>query len=170
MLSTPSISLVLWSLAPGPDPDGEQLRLLPLLDPGERARWDRFRDGRDRWSYAAAHALCRLSLSASPAAVGPRAAPEDWRFLEGPHGKPEVDTARSKAQARPFSISHTRGLSACARLDAPPAPGLAVGVDVEGRNRPLEAQGLADRFFHPLEARWLSSLPEEAVLGAFMGL
>ncbi|WP_413204831.1 4'-phosphopantetheinyl transferase family protein [Rhodospirillum sp. A1_3_36] len=164
------IPLVLWTLTPGPDPEDDQRRLLPLLDSEERARWERFRDARDRWSYAAAHGLCRLSLSASPDSLGPCTTPAGWRFLPGPHGKPEVDPLRSQASARPFSISHTRGLSACARLDALPAPGLAVGVDVEGTHRPLDAQNLADRFFHPMEAQWLRRLPEDAVLGAFMTL
>ncbi len=81
--------------------------------------------------------------------------PAAWRFREDPGGKPSlVEDARAPALS--FSLSHTRGLVACAI-----AGGGDVGIDVEGVDRRVDA-GLAQRFFSEPENRALAACPTEA--------
>jgi 4'-phosphopantetheinyl transferase len=166
MPESPGPFLAVWTLSPGADPERDQTLLSPLLDAEERERWARFRDPRDRWSYAAAHGLCRLMLARYAGGGRGRPGPADWRFVAGPHGKPEVDADRSGAPGGAFSISHARGMAACALATGP----VAVGVDVEVLDRRLEAQALADRFFHPGEAQWLRERPDDRRAEAFLVL
>jgi 4'-phosphopantetheinyl transferase len=117
-----------------------------LLEPAERERADRFRFESDRSTYVAAHALLRRALS--------RHAPVDaaaWRFTGGARDRPEI-AAPSIAPRLRFSLSHTRGLAACAI-----ASEVDVGFDVEPVERaaPLE---VAPRFA-PAERAALASLP-----------
>lgn len=118
---------------------GLRERFLSVLSEEEKQRMARFRFERDRLLYLSAHGLLRLTLSRY-AGVEPR----EWDFRAGPQGRPEIGGPASRMR---FSLSHTRGLAACAIvLDH------AIGVDVEdlSRNAP---DGVAERFFAPAEAR-----------------
>ncbi|HXI29365.1 MAG TPA: 4'-phosphopantetheinyl transferase superfamily protein [Vicinamibacterales bacterium] len=107
-----------------------------LLSDDERARLERIRFADAARDYAAAHALLRRVLSR-----GRATSPRDWRFARTPTGKPFlVDDA---APAMSFSLSHTRGLVACAVAPA----AVAVGVDVEPCDREIDVDRLAARFF-----------------------
>ncbi|MBI2387096.1 MAG: 4'-phosphopantetheinyl transferase superfamily protein [Elusimicrobia bacterium] len=119
-----------------------------LLSPDEERRLRRLSHDRARREYLTARALCRTVLSRY-ADVDPG----DWRFARNEHGRPEVSGPRGRGRLR-FNLSGTRGLTACAvtwELDA--------GVDVEALRTVGAADGLADRFFSPLEARVLRDLP-----------
>lgn len=118
------------------------------LDPAEQARADRFRFAADREAYIAAHRLTRVLL----ARFGDRAAP-DWRFVTGRFGKPAIDPVQNHGGWQ-FSLSHTKGLVACALgRDA------ELGLDVEARDRIVDALELAAHNFAPAEVAWLRALP-----------
>lgn len=105
------------------------------LSPDEIARADRFRFESDRLAYVGAHALVRSLL----AGAGPYPA-DEWRFVSGEHGKPEIDPAL--ASPLRCNLSHSRGLVAAAvscRHD--------VGVDVERCDRVPRFEDLAQRYF-----------------------
>jgi 4'-phosphopantetheinyl transferase len=92
---------------------------LDLLSEEEQRRQAAFHFERDRASYIAAHALARRALSQLA-----DVAPQDWRFVRGPFGKPAI--ANPLGRPLGFNLSHTRGLVACAA-----AWHCQVGVDVE---------------------------------------
>ena len=90
-------------------------------------------------------------------------APADWIFDKTPLGKPFLRNPLDAAPA--FSLSHTRGLVACAVTH-----GADVGVDVEGIDRDVDSAGIASRFFAPQEAAHLMALDEETRRGRFFEL
>ncbi|MGM0578616.1 MAG: 4'-phosphopantetheinyl transferase family protein [Myxococcota bacterium] len=120
-----------------------------LLDPDERARYDRIRHAATKQEYLVGRALVRTTLSR----YDPRP-PASWRFGENRWGKPCVRPGQNRADLR-FNLSHTRGLVACAV-----AIGRDVGVDVENAHRQSRTVEIADRFFAPDEVAQLRALPE----------
>lgn len=116
-----------------------------LLSKNELLRAVRFVFERDHLTFVAAHALCRIALSAHQ-----DVAPSAWRFVAGDNGRPEIVAPSSPLR---FNLSHTRGLVACAVVDTSD-----IGVDVEslGRGAPLE---IAERYLAPAELRALRELP-----------
>jgi 4'-phosphopantetheinyl transferase len=129
-----------------------------VLSDEERAQFGRFHFARDARDYAAAHALLRHTLS-----HGGSQMPATWRFEKTPAGKPRLIGER--ANGRSFSLSHTRGLVACAVTS-----GAEVGVDVECVDREVDAGGIAARFFAPAEAVQLLTLDGEARQDRFFDL
>lgn len=121
--------------------------LLSLLSEDERARLSRFRSPQDGRLFLLAHALLRVALS-----VCSGDEPRGWQFRLGEHGRPEIAAPRSRFR---FSLSHTRGLAACAIvLDRD------IGLDVEYSAG--SAPGLAPDFFSSVEAEELRNTPETA--------
>lgn len=120
-------------------------RARSLLSDDEGLRAQRFAFERDHLTYVAAHALCRIALSAHQ-----DVAASAWRFVAGDHGRPEIATPSSPLR---FNLSHTRGLVACAVVETS-----AIGVDVESSDRgaPLE---IAERYLSPSELEALRKLP-----------
>jgi hypothetical protein len=114
--------------------------LWPLLDAHEQAQADRFRGAADREAYVAAHALLRATLT-RVAGI----APADWRFQASESGKPTLDPAQAPPDLH-FSLSHTRGLVACA-VGWP----YTLGVDAEAW-RPAAPIELATSYFAPTDA------------------
>jgi 4'-phosphopantetheinyl transferase len=129
-----------------------------VLSDEERARFDRFHFARDARDYAAAHALLRQTLS-----NGGHQMPGAWRFEKAPSGKPRL--IGDSAVGRSFSLSHTRGMVACAVTS-----GAEVGVDVECVDRETDADGIAARFFAPAEAAQLLKLDAGARRDRFFDL
>jgi 4'-phosphopantetheinyl transferase len=135
--------------------DGEtQATYSALVSDEERQRCAAFVFDRDRQVFLAAHALLRLTLSRfAPVA------PKSWQFHAGAHGRPEIAEPVSRLR---FSISHTRGLAACAVvLDRD------IGLDVEdlSRGAPIE---LAKSFFAEREAQALENVPPEDRAARFL--
>jgi 4'-phosphopantetheinyl transferase len=145
-----------WWMPCAPLPPGAIGRWLAVLSEEERARADRFRFAADREIYIAAHALTRALL----AAVGDLPAPA-WRFVEGARGKPEIDSVLGRSRLR-FSLSHTRGLVACA------AGYDDLGIDAESSDRATDELELAGRFFAADEVRLLRAIPREQRRNAFL--
>ncbi len=115
-------------------------RLERLLDMSERHCAARFRFGRDRQSFVAAHALLRGMLSSRVAMP-----PAEWRFDINPQGKPEARLPPGAPRLR-VNLSHTRGLVAVAL-----ANGHDIGIDVEWHARSGLTLDIADRYFAPAE-------------------
>jgi len=93
----------------------------------------------------AAHALLRMTLSRFA-----DVAPGGWHFRTGHHGRPEIAAPASRLR---FSLSHTRGLAACAvMLDRD------IGFDVEDASSGERIE-VAERFFSPREVRELHATP-----------
>jgi 4'-phosphopantetheinyl transferase len=127
------------------------IALRPLLDASEHIRAERFRVASDRDAFIAAHALLRTTLSDFTGAGHPAA----WRFQTNENGKPSLDSAQAPTDLH-FSLSHTRGLVACA-VGQP----YALGIDAEAWRDPAPIE-LAARYFAPDEVRLIGeSAPSE---------
>ncbi len=119
--------------------------LTTALSAEEVARSRRYRAQTDREAHAASHILLRHAL----ARCMPDCAPEHFRFVTGPYGRPELDGA---PDAPRFSLSRTASWTACAI-----SPCGALGLDIE-QIAPEKAEGI-NRYFYPREARDLRALP-----------
>ena len=126
----------------------EQLSL--ILDDDEREQAARFRHDDDRFLYITAHALTRLALTRRR----PSVAPPDWRFSDGPWGRPHpVNTETGDLQV---NLSHTKGMTAIAV-----AEGVDVGVDVEWTRPDDWIYETADTVFSAAEVASLFPLDED---------
>jgi len=121
-----------------------------LMSKDEHERMARLVFDRDRRAFAITRGLVRTMLSRYAAV-----APQDWRFIENVHGRPEILERPSGAPDLRFNISHTDGLIACAVTI-----GREVGVDVEHIGRHL-THDIPGRFFAPDEVTDLRKLPAE---------
>jgi 4'-phosphopantetheinyl transferase len=121
-----------------------------LLNAAECERADRFQRDEDRATFEIAHALVRQSL-ARYADVPARA----WTFDTNRWGRPEV-SGPPGAPRLAFSLSHTRGLVACAVTD-----GAACGVDVENLARRGDPLRIAARVLSASERADLEARPAE---------
>jgi len=122
-----------------------------LLVEEERQKADRFYFARDRHRYLITRALVRTVLSRYASVE-----PQDWRFVEGAYGRPQIVNADPAAQRMSFNISHTRSLVVlavtCER---------ALGVDTEDvatRDAELE---IASHYFSADEVTQLRATPPE---------
>ncbi len=155
----PRGTVLLRCIEPGTADTAQLAAWTAMLDAGEQARAARFRAEPDRRAFIAAHALVRAML-AEAGGLPPAA----WRFTTGPAGRPEIEAAQNPAGLR-FSLSHTRGLAACAL-----AARDDVGLDVEALDRQLSVLELAERYFAPEEAALLAALPAPQRLPDFLRL
>jgi 4'-phosphopantetheinyl transferase len=130
-----------------------------MLSADELAQYRRFHFPHDARDYAAAHALLRTMLSRDSAR-----APGDWAFDKTPAGKPflvGVDTAGGAS----FSLTHTRGMVACAvTRDAD------LGIDVERTDRDVRVGDISARFFASSETAALDRLAPELRTRRFFDL
>jgi 4'-phosphopantetheinyl transferase len=123
--------------------------LWPLLDESEKSKANRFHMAADRDAYVTAHALLRATLSSVMNTIHP----SNWRFRSTGSGKPVLDSLQAPADLH-FSLSHTRGLAACA-VGRP----YALGIDAEAWRTPAPID-LAARYFAPTEARLVTEATE----------
>ena len=150
--------VLLWWMAVDGPPVETVDRWYATLDAGERTRADRFYFRADRETYIAAHALtCALLAHVD------RLPAEAWRFITAPGGRPEIAPDLNRSRLR-FSLSHTRGLVACAvGIDHD------LGVDVEAaQDRIANELDLAARFFAPGEVALLRGAAEDQRRDAFL--
>lgn len=120
-------------------------RLSAVLGTEELARAGRFRFAQDQIAFLFAHALARVMLSD----VLPRP-PQDWEFMADGLGRPRLRPGQTRS-AVCFSLSHTRGLAACAL-------GMEHRIGIDAEN--CEAARLLD-----LDGDWLT-MAESAALHA----
>lgn len=122
---------------------------LPTLDHHERGRALAFRREADRLAFAAAHALARTALSHAAGEA------RTWRLRADDLGKPELDPPCGNPPLR-FSLSHTRGMVACAIARLP------IGIDVESVGRGTPFAAVAQRYFATEECQELDRAPSTA--------
>ncbi len=134
---------------------------LTLLDSEERRKVSRFFSAEDRRDYAAAHALLRRLLTE----VSPNVAPEQWSFERTTSGKPYLPPEYAGAPPLAFSLSHARGMVACAVCR-----GLEVGVDVEIASQVLSIHALPTNVCSADEQKQLSATPAGDRLSLFLDL
>jgi len=114
-----------------------------MLDAQEREKLDRFMFADDSHRYLVSHALVRSVLS-----LYSGIAPCDWRFSQGPHGRPEI-ISDSQPRLR-FNLTHTNGLAACiVTLDDD------CGIDAERLSERHNTLGVAKRLFSAPELEQL---------------
>ncbi len=123
-----------------------------LLSQEERIQRDRFRFHEDQRDYAVAHSLLRQSLST----YGSGLHPSGWHFEKDTFGKPHIVGSDSEPSAMEFSLSHTRGLVACAISSA------RVGIDVERVRQNFDYEDIAQSNFSHQEIKALEQLPPHA--------
>lgn len=125
------------------------------LSDAERARRARFRFAAHRHQFLVSRALLRWVLGRYTGLD-----PASLRFGCNAWGKPHLELADSGAPE--FNLSHTDGLIvlAVAEVNGQAAPPM-LGVDVERRDRVVNAPALAMRFFSALESDTLHGLPGE---------
>ena len=122
-----------------------------VLSPEEQVRLRQLHFPEDRRDFALAHALLRHSLS-----LYSDTRPEDGQFEAAANGKPFVLQAANAGQnSLVFSLSHTRGLVACAIGSR-----LALGIDVERLNRRVDIDSIAPLCLSPSELESLKHSPE----------
>ncbi len=139
-----------YFLATGSLTDEAETADAELLDDDERARRSRFLFARDRRDFTSAHALLRRTLS-SRRDLPPTA----WRFETARYGKPFLTATQAGSPPLAFSLSHTKGLVACAVGEA-----TELGVDVEAADRRhRDLRRMAERFFSTIETKHLLDLP-----------
>lgn len=141
----------MWTIASGADAAAEEAVLATLVDAATRERAARRQPG-TRWSFLAAHALCRVQLAA---AFG--GAPQDKRFTVTPQGRPLLADPPPGTPADGFSLSHADGVAGCALLLDAASPDAAVGFDLEVPRPGRPALTLARRFLHADEAAWVAA-------------
>jgi 4'-phosphopantetheinyl transferase len=124
--------------------------MLSALSPDERDRQERFAFAEDRRDYVAAHVLLRTAL-----ATRQETAPDGLRFGATPSGKPFLLPPSDGSPVPAFSITHSRGVVACAV-----AAGGRIGVDAESVEACARAVDVARRVFSPAEAAALDRLAD----------
>ena len=118
----------------------------------ERERMARFTQPRDRGRYAIAHAAMRTLLAryvgGEPAAVP---------IVQPRGGRPALS-----AGGLEFNLTHCAGRALLAVATAP------VGVDLECEDATLDAQAVADRYFHGEERAAIRAAPPAQRNGVFL--
>ncbi len=127
-----------------------------LMDDDERTVYQTITDDSDRRCYAAARGLLRIELS-----LHLTLSPQDWEYVPRSGGAPEIRTPLGRIDNFRFSLSHTRGLVACAVADASSGPFGAVGIDVEWIRTVPPMEELAQNHLAPAELAALRALPPE---------
>lgn len=133
----------LWRAPLDPVPELEA-----ALSAEECTRAGRFRFDRDRQRFIASRAILRTIL-ASYAGIGAA----ELRFVEGPHGKPEL---AGNASALRFNLSHSGSLMLLAVTQA-----RELGVDIERVRDDVAFETLAEKYFAHDDAWELRKLPPE---------
>jgi phosphopantetheinyl transferase len=123
-------------------------RWLSRLPADERARYAQFQTEAARERYLAARVLCRATLSRYTGVD-----PSQWRFSQGPHGKPTLAHPDVYHSLR-FNLSSAGDWVICIVTRAG-----EVGVDVEDISRPVDASLVARHFLSRRQAARLASLP-----------
>ena len=147
----------LWKYPIGDPPDARHLaHAKSLLNDAEKRRSAAFHVEKHRAVYTLTHAMLRVVLS-EYAPVRP----EEWQFLAGPWGKPEI-TAPVLDTPLWFNLSHTDGFAVCVvgRISQ-------LGVDVENMNRKTSHDEIAQRYFAAAEYDYLRKLPPHLQREAF---
>lgn len=113
-------------------------RLREWLQPEERERADKYKDMEARAAFLIGRGMARAMLSEVTGVP-----PAEWRFVEGPHGRPEIASPDTPYH---FNLAHSHGAVACIV-----ARDREIGVDVEFLKRPAASHDVATRVCAPDE-------------------
>lgn len=128
---------------------GDAGRWSEALPDVERARFARFKHERSANEFLVGRLVVRRWLAAL---TGHR--PNDWQFVEGFRGRPEVASPHTSLR---FNIAHSGGVVACIFTD-----GREAGVDVEDLGRRLIEPELWIRYCAPSEIADIEAQPIDA--------
>jgi 4'-phosphopantetheinyl transferase len=125
-----------------------------VLSDDEQVRASRFHFEKDARRFTVARGSVRSILGAYT-----QSRAQDLRFVYSAQGKPSLHRPVSDIR---FNVSHSRDLALLAV-----ALGRDLGVDVEWKNKDIEVEKLAERFFSIQEHRSLLSQGPELKIAAF---
>jgi 4'-phosphopantetheinyl transferase len=123
-------------------------RLQTWLQPEEHARAASYKDMDARAAFLIGRGMARTMLF-----EGTGVMPAAWRFAEGAHGRPEI---QSPATSFHFNLAHSHGVVACVI-----AEGREIGVDVEFLDRPKPTHDVANRVCSEDELAAIHAAPEK---------
>lgn len=136
------------------DLNAHQPRYLGLLSSDELKRWDAIGAKQVRETFLIARALLRTGLSRYA-----QISPEDWQFVIGDHGKPEIHAGQNPSLCPlRFNLSHTQDLIVCGIT-----VGSSLGVDVEYTPRHSRLESIAQRFFSAPEIAQLEGASKDTM-------
>jgi 4'-phosphopantetheinyl transferase len=142
--------LQVWKAWLGWEGPGEDKHLAAMLSDDEQSRAAGFVFEKDRRRFIRSHAALRTVLGDCL-----EASPSSLTFVDGPHGKPELD-AQWHHHGLNFNLAHSGDWAIIAL-----ACGRQVGVDVEQIRPGVANADIAQRYFSPREAAALLDLPPE---------
>jgi 4'-phosphopantetheinyl transferase len=151
--------VALWWAALQRSPQ-EVTRLAAHLSAEERARALRFGTDALRQSWIVGRATLRVLLGGVL-----DVAPGDVPLARGRRGRPILVASG----APDFNVSHTRGIALVGIGDRLPGDA-RIGVDIEHRDRAVDADRVASKFMTPGERRHLQDLPEDERRPRFLRL
>jgi 4'-phosphopantetheinyl transferase len=131
---------------------------IAVLSEVERLRMDRFHQAQDRITFAVSHGFTRMALTSR----APDIAPSAWVFRSDSSGRPEIETVGPAAPLR-FSLSHTRGLVACAVV-----PSASCGIDVEFCRESADFSDLFGWVLNAYEVATMEGLPKRERKARFL--
>ncbi len=149
----PDISAHVFFTSAGVLNDETRDRLSDLLPPDERRRAGRFTLIQDRDLHIVAHALLAYAILTIQGKL-------PGNYARTIYGKPELNQGSLS-----FSLSHTRGIAACALVRNGD-----VGVDIERFDRSIDVDEIADFALAPRERVWIDSLSGTQRAEAFFSL
>lgn len=123
-------------------------RLRSWLQPEETERAEKYKDMEARASFLVGRGMARTMLAEATGV-----APGDWRFSEGPHGRPEIASPETPYR---FNLAHSHGMIACAL-----AKNRDIGVDVEFLDRTDSSHDVATRVCSDDELADIEAVPED---------
>ncbi len=146
-----------WVALDRPRADWPELE--STLSSAERARAERFGTELLKQRWIAGRATLRLLLG-RVLAIAPSSVP----LTRGRRGRPELAAAPID-----FNVSHTRGMALIAIVDAAPQ-NMRIGVDVEHRERQVNADGLSRKFLSERERGGMAAMAPEQRRQRFLRL
>lgn len=130
---------------------------LALLDPSERARWDRLKSAKASDEFLAGRSFLRRVLGQLT-----ERDPAHVRFDYNPMGRPELAVGMPRLG---FNLSHSHGLGLLGVAETE-----RVGIDLEEIRPMADLLGLARRYFAPAELAALELLAPPARLERFFSI
>ena len=142
-------------------PPEEIERIRGMMSRRERARSERFRHEPSRRCHLVTRRLVRNTLSR----FGP-CRPDQWRFETTQKGRPSIANAAPGIERLDFNVAHSDRRVVMAVVD----DGRRVGVDIEPRDRDVDHDLVARRFFHESEQRAIDELDDACRRQRFLQL
>ncbi len=123
--------------------ENETRQLLTLLPSSEQQRYDSIKLPRRRNEFLVGRAMVRQQLASHYDQP-----PQHWEIIPNKNGKPKITAGPIRPD---FSISHSRGVVACAIVDSGP-----LGIDIEHINYKRDIDAIARKIFNPTEQTWFN--------------